>query len=148
MIDSAKVARVKLFIWSSLESPAKWSNGQLTAVWPFDAKADITDYLRESGVPHAIVPAGGYFSNFFGGALALVKQSDGGFALTKPCPATVVVPIVDIPHDYGMYVRAVIENPGMGAGSELLTGTMISYEDQMAQLSKCKPTKLFYDMVS
>ncbi|KAG8842652.1 hypothetical protein FRB96_004940 [Tulasnella sp. 330] len=147
MVDSAKAAKVKLFIWSNLESPAKWSKGQLTAVWPFDSKAEITDYLRESGIPHALVPAGGYFSNFFGGALALVKQPDGGFTLTKPCPATTVVPIVDIPHDYGTYVRAVIENPGMGAGSELLTGTMISYEDQLAQLSQFTGKKFTFRQV-
>lgn len=88
------------------------------------------------------MPAGGYLSNLFGGASALVKQPDGGFTYTKPCPATAVVPVVDTPRDYGMYVRAAIENPGMGAGSEVLTGTMISYEDQMTQLSQCKRIKL------
>ncbi|KAG8868849.1 hypothetical protein FRB97_001859 [Tulasnella sp. 331] len=135
MVDAAKAGHVKLLIWSNLESPAKWSKGRLSAS-AFDAKAEITDYLRDSGVPFALVPAGGYFSNFFGGALARVKQADGTYTVTLPCPSATMSPVIDIPRDYGMYVRAVIENVGMGAGSEVLTGFMISYEDQMTQLSE------------
>ncbi|KAG8870289.1 hypothetical protein FRB98_001739 [Tulasnella sp. 332] len=135
MVDAAKAGHVKLFIWSNLESPAKWSKGRLSAS-AFDAKAEITDYLRDSGVPFALVPAGGYFSGVFRGPFSRVKQSDGSYTFTLPCPGTAMSPVIDIPRDYGMYVRAVIENPGMGAGSEVLTGFMISHEDRMAQLSE------------
>lgn len=143
VIDAAKVSRVKLFIWSPLESSAKWSKGRLSAVWVFDAKAEITDYLRESGVTFVLVPAGGYLSSLWtGGAVGLVKQSDGSRVLTLPCPATTELYVVDTPRDYGTYVRAAIENPNVKPGSEVLTGTKISYEDQMAQLSQCNVVPL------
>ncbi|KAG8869025.1 hypothetical protein FRB97_001671, partial [Tulasnella sp. 331] len=137
MVDAVKLCQVNLFIWSSLESPAKWSKRRLSAVWPFDPKAEITDYLREPGVPFALVQAAGYFNTLWMRAdVGLVKQSGGSRTLTLPCPATTATYLVDTPRDYGMYVRAAIENPGMGAGSEVLMGTRISYENQMTQLSQ------------
>ncbi|KAG8999895.1 hypothetical protein FRB94_005785 [Tulasnella sp. JGI-2019a] len=138
MIDAAKAAKIKHFIWSPLESPAKWSKGRLNAVWAFDSKAEITEYLRASGVPFSLVPAACYLSNYYGGGpLALTKQPDGSYLMRRPCSPKTLEPIIDIPRDYGMYVRAAIENPGMGPGSEVLTGTLISYEDQLANLSQC-----------
>ncbi|KAG8868263.1 hypothetical protein FRB97_002580 [Tulasnella sp. 331] len=136
MIDAAKRAQVKLFIWSNAESPAKLSTGRFSAAWFFDSKDEVTDYLRDSNVPFALVPGGLYFSGLIRGPAARVKQSDGSYAVILPCPATTVVPVIDISRDYGTYVRAAIENPGMGPGSEILTGIMISYEDQVAQLSE------------
>ncbi|KAG8999893.1 hypothetical protein FRB94_005783 [Tulasnella sp. JGI-2019a] len=148
MIDAAKAAKVKHFIWSPLESPAKLSKGRLNAVWAFDSKAEITECLRASGVPFSLVPAAGYLSNLFGGGpSALSKQPDGSYVLRAPCSPKTLAPIVDIPRDYGMYVRAAIENPGMGPGSEVLTGTLISYEDQLANLSQLTGKKYVFRQV-
>ncbi|KAG8869547.1 hypothetical protein FRB98_002409, partial [Tulasnella sp. 332] len=141
MVDAAKTAQVRLFVWSNLDSPAKWSKGRLSAVWFSDSKAEITDYLRDSDVPFALVPAGVYFSNFVQGAAARVKQPDGSYALMLPCLPTTMLPIIDTARDYGMHVRAAIENSGMGPGSEVLTGVNISYEDVLAQLSQFTGTK-------
>lgn len=137
MVDAAKTAGVKLFIWSGNEPIAKISGGRYTCA-PFDAKADITEYLKASGVPYSIVPAGGYLSNLFGGPNAPTKQDDGTYLLSMPVPASVKTPMLDTALDYGRYVRAAIENPALGPGSEVLTGLEISFEDQLAHLSECK----------
>ncbi|KAG9031684.1 hypothetical protein FRB95_002423 [Tulasnella sp. JGI-2019a] len=148
MVDAAKVAKVKHFIWSPLESPAKWSKGRLNAVWTFDSKAEITEYLRASGVPFSLVPAAGYLSNLFGGGpLALTKQPDGSYVMRRPCSPKTLAYIVDIPRDYGMYVRAAIENPGMGPGSEVLSGTLTSYEDMLANISQLTGKKYVFRQV-
>ncbi|KAG8999894.1 hypothetical protein FRB94_005784 [Tulasnella sp. JGI-2019a] len=148
MVDAAKASKVKHFIWSSLESPAKWSKGKLNAVWAFDSKAEITEYLRASGVPFSLVPAAGYLSNLLRGApLSLAKQPDGSYLMRVPCSPKTLAPIVDIPRDYGMCVRAAIENSGMGPGSEILTGTLISYEDQLANLSQLTGKKYVFRQI-
>lgn len=137
MVDAAKLAGVKLFIWSSLVSIDKISHGTL-ACFPFDVKAEIAEYLKASGVPYATVLPGWFFKNLYWGPNMPVKQVDGTYVLTMPVPASTKTPIIDVELDYGRYVRAVIEKPWLGAGSEIVTGTMISFEDQMAQLSECK----------
>lgn len=135
MVDSAKAAGVKLFVWSSLESVNKISNGKLS-VGSFDSKADVTEYLKASGLPYKLVSPAGFLSTFFAGPLAPKKQADGTYLLSLPVPVTTVRPVVDIQNDFGMYVRTAIENPALGPGSEVLAGTALSYEDVLGELSR------------
>lgn len=131
---------VKLFIWSSLAPVNKISKGRLS-VGGFDGKAEITEYLKASGVPYALVPAGGYLTNFLAGPLAPKKQDDGTYVLSLPIPGSTVRPIIDIEHDYGMYAYMYEQQSRtrpLGAGSEVLTGTLASYDEFLAQLSERK----------
>lgn len=141
MIDSAKQADVKLFIWSNLVHVSEISGGKYTAVAAFDSKGEITKYLKSSGIPYALVPAGQYLSNWFGGLFTPQEQPDGSFLLTLPMPDSLVAPLIDVSRDYGDYVRAVIENPSLGAGSEVLTGTPATIGEIITELSQglCPP---------
>lgn len=81
LVDSAKEAGVKLFVWSGLEPVSKVSGGKFTKVLHFDTKvrtldhrplspadlgsqASITDYAKSIGLPLAVVEPGFYLSNF------------------------------------------------------------------------------------
>lgn len=136
MIDAAKRAGVKLFIWSNLAHVSEISGGKYTAVAAFDSKGEITNYLKSSRVPYALVPAGQYLNNYFGGLFTPQEQADGSFLLSLPTPKSSVFPVIDVSRDYGNYVRAVIENSSLGAGSEVLTGTPVAVGEILAELSQ------------
>ncbi|KAJ3153697.1 hypothetical protein HDU86_005196 [Geranomyces michiganensis] len=129
LVNAAKTVGVKLFVFSSLAHVSKISGGRYTKVGPFDAKGEIAEYLRESGMPHALVSAGYYISNLYDPPAAPVKQPDGSFVLTGPFAPRTQIPLLDPQNDYGPAVRAIIENPALGSGSELLTGTTTSFQE-------------------
>lgn len=138
VVDSAKAAKVKLFIWSSIESIAQVSNNKYR-VSAFESKFAITEYLAASSLPYALVPCGSYLSNIMNTGLNVSeKQEDGTYMYWVPVSVQTKLPIIDARKDYGAYVRKVIENPELGAGSEVLTGVYTSFEEQMSALSACK----------
>jgi uncharacterized protein YbjT (DUF2867 family) len=136
MVDAAQHVGVKLLIWSGLESFSALSAGHLRNAGFFDSKAEITAYARASGIPLAVVQAGYYATNIFDAIpYALKAQTDGSFVFSMPMAGRTRVPLIDVERDYGLYVRAAIESPSLGAGSEVLSGRMISFEEIIAQLS-------------
>ncbi|KAG1902120.1 NAD(P)-binding protein, partial [Suillus fuscotomentosus] len=60
-VDADKATDVKYFIWSSLPHCTRVSNGKYANVYHFDNKANVDDYLRESGIPHSILYTGKQF---------------------------------------------------------------------------------------
>ncbi|KAJ7252349.1 NAD(P)-binding protein [Mycena haematopus] len=58
LVDAAKEVGVRFFIWSSLPNATKESNGTFTTIYHLDNKAIIEDYLKASGVPHAVLLTG------------------------------------------------------------------------------------------
>lgn len=40
------------------------------------------------------------------------KQDDGTYVIATPAPAETIAPLLDAFHDYGIFVRKAIENPG------------------------------------
>jgi len=136
MVDIAKAVDVDLLIWSGLESPSKASGGKYTKVNHFESKAAVTDYARKSGVPFVNVQAGGYASNFTT-FFKFEKQIDGSYVLALPYSQSIIIPIIDMVEDYGMFVREAIESPAFGAGTEILTcGELISFADIISQLAE------------
>jgi hypothetical protein len=136
LVDTAKDVGVKLLVWSGLESISALSGGKYPRAGFFDAKGEVTEYAKKSGVPLSVVQAGYYAINIFKASYALKKQSDGSYVFGLPMPATVQVPIIDVEHDYGIYVRAAIENPVLGAGSEVQSGKLISFGEMVTKLSE------------
>ncbi|KAJ6482321.1 NAD(P)-binding protein [Mycena vitilis] len=136
LVDSAKAVGVKLFIWSALESLSALSGGKYSRVGFFDAKSEVTAHAKQSGVPLAVVEAGYYATNVFEAVYALKKLPDGRYVFGLPIPATTQVPVIDVAHDYGLYVRAAIELPALGPGAEVLSGTLISFGEMVATRSE------------
>jgi hypothetical protein len=135
LVETAKAVGVDLLIWSGLEDITKLSGGKYTMMYPFDSKAAVTEFARQSGVPFVNVQAGFYASNFTT-MFKPRKQADGSYILTIPYPDT-VYPIIDAEHDYGIFVREAIESPAFGAGTEILTcGEFISIRGCMSQLAE------------
>ncbi|KAJ7438274.1 NAD(P)-binding protein [Mycena galericulata] len=148
-IDASKAAGATRVVWSGLTSMSKASGGKYVNVLHFDGKADASEYGRQSGVPFVDVQAGFYASNLFDTSMVISKQEDGSFALEWATDPASTFPVIDIAHDYGLYVRQVFELPVFPDGSEVLTaGENITAGDIAQQLSEVTGKKVVFKQIS
>ncbi|KAJ7084971.1 NAD(P)-binding protein [Mycena epipterygia] len=131
LIDAAKAGGVSRIVWSGLQSISADSGGKYTHVWHFDSKALVTAYGHKSGVPFVDLQAGAY------GRRILRTHS--------PMGPESVVPFIDAAHDYGLYVRILLEMPVFPDGSEFLAyGENITLGDMVLQLSQITGKKIVF----
>lgn len=143
LVRVSKTVGVDLLVWSGLESPNELSGGKYTHVAHFDAKAAVTQYAHDIGIPFVNVQAGCYTINYIEHWRPR-KQDDGSYAIKLPYNLDDVCPIIDMVADYGLFVREAIEQPAFGAGTEVLScGEMLSFRDAVAQLAKSKTEYMF-----
>ncbi|KAJ7100524.1 NAD(P)-binding protein [Mycena epipterygia] len=149
LIDAAKAGGVSRIVWSGLQSISVDSAGKYTHVWPHESKALITAYVRQSGVPFVDLQAGFYGTNFLEPLFAPVKQQDGSYTFPFPISRETVFPFIDIVHDYGLYVRLVLEMPVFPAGSEFLAySERITLGDMALQLSQATGKNIVFKPIS
>lgn len=85
-------------IFSSLRGITELTGGRLANVAYFDSKAEIENYIRESGVSATFVLAGFFMSNF----LEVLKKKGDVLTLEWPVdPEKAKVPVVDVNEDTG-----------------------------------------------
>ncbi|KAJ7490587.1 hypothetical protein FB451DRAFT_1079377 [Mycena latifolia] len=65
MVDAAREAGVKFFIFSSLPSIAKISGGKYTSCLQYEQKAVVEAYLKSSGLANASLHLGGFLENYW-----------------------------------------------------------------------------------
>lgn len=121
--DASKTAGVKHLIFSSLLNVTDASNGRLPHVSHFDGKAQIEDYIRQSGIPATFIQAGLFMSNFFG---FLRKQDDGSLLWSMPegvKPDEAQIPLFDAVRDTGLFVKAIIKHFPDTKGKRVLAAT-------------------------
>ncbi|KAJ6585540.1 hypothetical protein B0H19DRAFT_1109989 [Mycena capillaripes] len=82
MVDAAKEAAVKFFIFTSTPSIAKLSGGKYKNVIHYEQKAVAEDYLRASGLANASLHLGGFLENFW--KFGNLKKTDTGFDIAIP----------------------------------------------------------------
>lgn len=109
MADASKAANVKLLIWSGLQPLGRLSGGK-HPLRHFDGKAEVTEYTKTLGIPVADVEAGTYMQNFTG-VMRPTKLEDGSYEMRWPATPDLLLPVFDAVHDYGLFVRKVIEAP-------------------------------------
>ncbi|KAJ7228126.1 NAD(P)-binding protein [Mycena haematopus] len=149
LVDAALAVGVSLFVWSALESFTALSGGRLSRATFFDSKAVVSTYARASGIPLAIVQAGYYASNILDIAPSALKpQTDGSYLFCLPMAGSTRVPLIDVESDYGLYVRAAIESPALGAGSEVLSGRLTSIDELIAGLAEVTGQKIVYSKIT
>jgi uncharacterized protein YbjT (DUF2867 family) len=136
LVDTAKVAGVKLFVWSSLESFTEITNGRFALAQFCDSKASIEAYARASGVPLAVAKPGFWSGNIAIAYYALKRQADGSYLFTLPIAGETRVSLSGTAHDFGLCMQAQIESPELGVGSEVRGGTMISLNEIVAELAR------------
>ncbi|KAJ7655963.1 hypothetical protein B0H17DRAFT_1213884 [Mycena rosella] len=82
LVDAAKKVRVKFLIWSSLPNVAKETKRKYTHVYHADNKSVTGDYLRASGVPHAVLLTGWFADNLW--KIGSLQKTDTGYTIPIP----------------------------------------------------------------
>ncbi|OOQ89088.1 putative NmrA family transcriptional regulator [Penicillium brasilianum] len=106
--DACNKAGVKHLIFSSLINAAKATEGRLVNITHFDGKAEVEEYIRESGIPASFVMPGIFMTEIFS---FIRKQEDGSFILATPVSPRTVAPWIDAGIDTGNFVRAALQHP-------------------------------------
>ncbi|KAJ7667269.1 hypothetical protein B0H17DRAFT_1088909 [Mycena rosella] len=109
LVDAAKEVGVKFFIWSSLPNVAKETNGKYTHVYHADNKAVIEDYLRASGVPHAVLLTGWFLENLW--KIGSLQKTDTGYTIPIPKYGPEDTQSATwVAHDFGAAAAALLSN--------------------------------------
>ncbi|KAF7369400.1 NmrA domain-containing protein [Mycena venus] len=137
-IDAAKAGGVKRIVWSGMPSFKIISNGKYTNIEDCEGKFVVSEYGRASGVPFVDVQAGYYGTTVFSLPILIGdKQADGTYDMPWPVHPTTVLPFIDATHDYGLFVRHVLELPTFPDGQTVVAyGEKITLQDMAAQLAK------------
>ena len=96
--DAAKELGVKHLIFSTLLHVGKETNGRLSHVPHFEAKADIEEYIKKIGVPASFYLPGYFMSNF---NQSVWKGEDGSLSFAMPVSKDAKFPLIDIAEDTG-----------------------------------------------
>jgi uncharacterized protein YbjT (DUF2867 family) len=144
--DASKAAGVKHIVHSTLIHVTKATEGRLTHVLHFDAKADGTDYIRQSGVPVTAFLPGYFLSNYFS---SFRKQEDGSYAVMMPLPADEkIVPAFDASNDTGKYVKAAIKTFNGESGRKFYgAGEYLSLQQIVDDWSEVTGEKATYKQI-
>ncbi|GKT53996.1 putative NmrA family transcriptional regulator protein [Colletotrichum tofieldiae] len=96
--DVSKDLGVQHLIFSSSLNVTKTSKGCLTHLPHFDGKADIEEYIRDSGIPATFFLAGYFMSNL---ETFLQKTEDGSLTWALPTGKDAKFPLIAINEDTG-----------------------------------------------
>ncbi|KAI5117652.1 hypothetical protein M0805_001307 [Coniferiporia weirii] len=72
LVDTAVVAKVKHFVWTTLDHTAH------PTVQHWNTKAAVDDYLRSSGIPRTSIYTSFYYENFLSFPVFLFKKAEHG----------------------------------------------------------------------
>ncbi|KAJ7602902.1 NAD(P)-binding protein [Mycena polygramma] len=84
IVDAAKEAGVKFFIFSSVPGLTKLTKGRFTQVSLYDDKAVIEEYLQASGIPNASLHLGSFTENLWTQRNMKPSPTGSGFVITIP----------------------------------------------------------------
>ncbi|KAJ7621872.1 hypothetical protein DFH06DRAFT_767307 [Mycena polygramma] len=82
MVDAAKEVGVKFFVFSSLPSVNKITNGKYKNLLHYEQKAVVEEYLRSSGLANASLHTCMFLENYW--KFGLLKKTDTGFDVAVP----------------------------------------------------------------
>ncbi|KAJ7734366.1 NAD(P)-binding protein [Mycena maculata] len=109
LVDAAKAVGVKFFIWSSYPSATKESKGLYPNLFHLDNKASIEDYLRASGLGHAMLLTSWFAENLW--KIGALKKTDTGYDIPIPkfTPKDTQA-VTWVAHDLGRAAVALLTN--------------------------------------
>ncbi|KAJ7624633.1 hypothetical protein FB45DRAFT_869541 [Roridomyces roridus] len=109
LVDAAKAVGIKFFVWSALPSSKLLSGGKYPDVYHIDSKAEVWDYLKESGVPCAAVDTPYFAENLW--TFAMQKNEAGtGYIIPVPYTAEALQSFLWVSHDLGPAALALLKN--------------------------------------
>lgn len=148
--DAAVAQGAQYIIFSTLPSVVKGSGGRYTKAHHFDSKAAIEDYIRGLPIKSAFVSLGAFMTNFSRLPLYKPHREPGTdtWVMGLPNSPDTKAPLVDVEHDMGKYVGAILAEPDKYEGK---TFSAAQVEYTMAEiavlLSEASGKKVVYQQV-
>jgi uncharacterized protein YbjT (DUF2867 family) len=122
MVDAAQAARVKHFVWTTLDH-SKWE------VPHFETKARVNDYLKTTGLPHTSLYLSFFIENFGSG----IRKTHGGkITFESAFPTDGKLPVISA-FDIGYWALAAFKNPDRWINQDMKVCTEIVTPRQVAQ---------------
>lgn len=148
--DVAVESGAEYIIFSTLPSITKISGGKYTLVKPFDAKANIEEYIRELPIKSAFYAPGFFMDNFESQPfLRPQPASDGTWALTRHISAHTKFPFLDAVKNTGNFVGAILAEPEKYEGKTFCAAQgFYTLEEQAAIMSKTTGKTVVYKRIS
>ncbi|KZO94748.1 NAD(P)-binding protein [Calocera viscosa TUFC12733] len=110
MVDACRANDVPLFVWTSLPSATKLSNGKVTGISILDDKAAVDQYTQAVGQPTVILHTGSFTENMIN-QNQLKSTAPGKWEIQFPiAPPDHVQPFSYIKKDVGPAVTAIIDH--------------------------------------
>ncbi|KAJ7770036.1 hypothetical protein B0H16DRAFT_1411184 [Mycena metata] len=148
MIDAAKEVGVKFFVWPSVPSVKKFSGGKYQNCTQYDHKEIVAQYLKTSGLPHAILLIPAFLENYW--KHNDLKKTDTGYDVALPqFPATSLQNFVWVERDLPAATITLLKNYTdaskgiLGKEYPVITGRM-TYAELTARTAKVLGAEVTY----
>lgn len=130
LVDAAKAVGVKHFVYSSLPSIAKLTGGEITTVYPFEAKSVVEEYARSELENSTFVIPGSFYANLVM-PVWVQRRENGVFTFVAPTTPGAKVGWVDEQFDMGTFVTAIFKKgPAVTANKTYpINSTPVTYEE-------------------
>ncbi|KZW01437.1 NAD(P)-binding protein [Exidia glandulosa HHB12029] len=123
IVDAARKAGVKHFIWSTLEDTP--------LIASFRSKAAVQRYLAQSGIPHTNLYLSFYFQNLF--VVGISRLPGNRWDFHWPCPTDIAFPFL-VPADVGGWVTALFMDPEEWIGKDAKVCSAVVSVREIAQV--------------
>ncbi|KAL3257308.1 hypothetical protein ABHI18_006954 [Aspergillus niger] len=144
LIDAAVAVGVPFYIYSTLPSISKISQGWLKNGGHFDGKEEVEQYIRTQPIRSAFVAPGSFMSNFHD-TMAPRRMENGDYALLLPVPDHIRLPLVDTEADLGKWVAAILADFDQYEGKVLCCATALySFEEIVETMSRVSGKTVTY----
>ena len=138
LADTAVANGAKYFIWSTLSSTIKISEGKYKNNVHFDSKAEVEEYIRTLPIKSAFFAPGSFMSNFHVFMAPRPSHTgDGTYAISNIVRSDTLWPLIDTVGDTGKFVGAILAEPEKYEGKVFSAATrMYTMGEICADLSK------------
>ncbi|GLA13357.1 hypothetical protein AnigIFM62618_010346 [Aspergillus niger] len=144
LIDAAVAVGVPFYIYSTLPSISKISQGWLKNGGHFDGKEEVEQYIRTQPIRSAFVAPGSFMSNFHD-TMAPRRMENGDYALLLPVPAHIRLPLIETEADLGKWVAAILADFDQYEGKVLCCATALySFEEIVETMSRVSGKTVTY----
>lgn len=119
------------------------SNGKLTKVWHFDAKAVVEEYVRELDIPATFLLIGAYMSNHTDptSPFSVEPGSGNDNIIALPLMPSTKLPLIDTAGDTGKFVKAIVLHRDELLGKRLIGVSEYRSLDDVAEIMEKVSTK-------
>ncbi|KAF9169420.1 hypothetical protein BGX21_010442 [Mortierella sp. AD011] len=147
MADAAVSQGAQHIIFSTLPHAGRMSNNKYTKVDHFDGKAEVEDYIRTLPIKSAFfIP--GFFMQNFKSIIAPQPNGDGTYTLSNVVSPKTELPLIDIVHDAGKFIGAILADPEKYEGKVLTSATKVyTFEEIVNIMSKATGKTVNYKQI-